>query len=117
MDVGRRYPPVQKQLRLLQRHAYELAVLACCRFIPHTILQNQGIPSDLRLRLKIAFGAIPSDLRMRWKGFLALEEGNPLLPKLEQSNDCIFNRACALGEEKFQGKHRLGHEGGQLAAR
>jgi hypothetical protein len=47
-------------LRLLQTHVHDLAVLACCRFMPQIILQTKGIPSDLRTRLDTAFKeAIP----------------------------------------------------------
>ena len=85
--------PLQKQLRLLQRFAHDLVVLACCRFIPQTILQNKGIPSDLRERLMIAFGSIPSDLRARWKGALELQEGSSLFSRLTQSKNHVLNLA------------------------
>ena len=85
--------PLQKQLRLLQRYAHDLVVLACCRFIPQTILQNKGIPSDLRERLRIAFGSIPSDLRARWKGALELQEGSSLFARLTQSKNHVLNLA------------------------
>jgi hypothetical protein len=84
---------VQKQLRLLQRFAHDLVVLACCRFIPQTILQNKGIPSALRERLRSAFGSIPSDLRARWKGALELEEGCPLFSSLTRSKNHVWNLA------------------------
>ena len=85
--------PLQKQLRLLQRYAHDLVVLACCRFIPQTILQNKGIPSDLRERLRIAFGSIPSDLRARWKGALEMQEGSSLFSRLTQSKNHVLNLA------------------------
>ena len=73
-ELLRRHAPVQKKqlrlgllqqqhvhdLRLLQTHVHDLAVLACCRFMPQTILQTKGIASDLRTRLDTAFKeAIP----------------------------------------------------------
>ena len=83
----------KRQLRLLHRYAHDLVVLACCRFIPQTIWQNKGIPSDVRERLMIAFGSIPSDLRVRWKGALELEEGSPLFASLTQSKNHVLNSA------------------------
>jgi hypothetical protein len=85
--------PVQKQLRMLQRFAHDLVVLACCRFFPQTILQNKGIPSALRERLRSAFGSIPSDLRARWKGALEMEEGRPLFSSLTRSKNHLWNLA------------------------
>ena len=84
---------MQKQLRLLQRFAHDLVVLACCRFFPQTILQNKGIPSALRERLRSAFGSIPSDLRARWKGALEMEEGRPLFSSLTRSKNHLWNLA------------------------
>ena len=62
-------------------------------FLPQTILQNKGIPSALRERLRSAFGSIPSDLRVHWKGALELEEGSPLFSSLKQSKNHIWKRA------------------------
>ena len=48
-------PAVVKELKLLQLHAQDVAVLACSRFIDTTILQKQGIPDEMFKRLAAAF--------------------------------------------------------------
>ena len=48
-------PAVVKELKLLQLHAQDVAVLACSRFIDMTIWQRQGIPDEMFKRLAASF--------------------------------------------------------------
>ena len=75
-------------LRLLQTHVHDLAVLACCRFMPQTILQTTGIPSDLRTRLETAFKeAIPLILEY---GIVGHPPDDSVLSRLGHRHRSIF---------------------------
>ena len=50
-----------KSLRVLQRHSADVVLLACSRFISQTILQSQGVPRELLIRLEAAF--VTADLQ------------------------------------------------------
>ena len=101
-ELLRRHAPVQKKqlrlgllqqqhvhdLRLLQTHVHDLAVLACCRFMPQTILQTKGIPSDLRTRLDTAFKeAIPLILEY---GIVGHPPDHSVLSRLGHRHRSIF---------------------------
>jgi hypothetical protein len=84
-------------LRLLQTHVHDLAVLACCRFMPQTILQTKVIPSDLRTRLETAFKeAIPLILEY---GIVGHPPDDSVLSRLGHRHRSIFI------VEKLQGQH------------
>ena len=75
-------------LRLLQTHVHDLAVLACCRFMPQTILQTKGIASDLRTRLETAFKeAIPLILEY---GIVGHPPDDSVLSRLGHRHRSIF---------------------------
>ena len=102
-ELLRRHAPVQKKqlrlgllqqqqhvhdLRLLQTHVHDLAVLACCRFMPQTILQTKGIASDLRTRLDTAFKeAIPLILEY---GIVGHPPDDSVLSRLGHRHRSIF---------------------------
>ena len=48
-------PAAVDELKLLQRHAQDIAVMACSRFINQATLQSKGIPTELLSRLQAAF--------------------------------------------------------------
>ena len=81
-------------LRLLQTHVHDLAVLACCRFMPQTILQTKGIPSDLRKRLDTAFKeAIPLILEY---GIVGHPPDDSVLSRLGHRHRSIFIKKLLL---------------------
>ena len=101
-ELLRRHAPVQKKqlrlgllqqqhvhdLRLLQTHVHDLAILACCRFMPQTILQTKGIASDLRTRLDTAFKeAIPLILEY---GIVGHPPDHSVLSRLGHRHRSIF---------------------------
>jgi len=45
-----------EDLKLLQRHCQDVALLACSRFLSLTVLQSKGIQTELLARLEAAFG-------------------------------------------------------------
>jgi hypothetical protein len=101
-ELLRRHAPVQKKqlrlgllqqqhvhdLRLLQTHVHDLAILACCRFMPQTILQTKGMASDLRTRLEAAFKeAIPLMLEY---GIVGHPPDHSVLSRLGHRHRSIF---------------------------
>ena len=53
-------PPAQKayvdEVKSLHRRLQDIVVLACCRFMNQKILQEQGLPCELKCRLSAAVG-------------------------------------------------------------
>ena len=49
-------PAAVEELKLLQRCAQDLAVLATCRFIDQRMMQDKGIPRSIVIRLEASFG-------------------------------------------------------------
>ena len=49
--------PAVRELLLLEKHVQDLVILLCSRFICKTILQSEGIPWELLVRLAAALPA------------------------------------------------------------
>jgi len=85
--------------KLVQKIACDVAVLACSRFISHTILQSKGIKPELLSRLEAAFG------------HAALQDDG-LWSRIGNSKYHIFTNGVRFGERK----HRHGR-GGRMSRR
>jgi len=88
-----------ERMKLVQKIACDVAVLACSRFISHTILQSKGIKPELLSRLEAAFG------------HAALQDDG-LWSRIGNSKYHIFTNGVRFGERK----HRHGR-GGRVSRR
>ena len=90
-----------RELKVLQRHAQDVAVLANSRFVNQKIMQgHKGIPVELLLRLEASFGEALSD--------------HALWSRLGNSKYNLFTRGLKFGERKHR---RRGDRGsGRLRA-
>jgi hypothetical protein len=105
-QAAREAPPLPRaaveELKMVQRHAQDLAVLACSRFIDQMILQKKGIPAVLYARLQSAFTA-------------AALADDALWSRLGSSKYHVFTQGLSFGERR---KHhgRAGRRGRDLTA-
>jgi hypothetical protein len=59
-------PAMVEEIQWLQRHAYDLVILACSRSLDQRIFSSPGIPLELLLRLEAAFLAEELQCDARW---------------------------------------------------
>ena len=87
-------PAAVDELKLLQRHAQDIALMACSRFINQATLQSKGIPTELLSRLQAAF---------TYSGI----QDDHLWSRLGNSKFHVFTQCRKFGERK----HRHGRGG------
>jgi hypothetical protein len=87
-------PAAVDELKLLQRHAQDIAVMACSRFINQATLQSRRIPSELLSRLQAVFT------------YTELQD-DALWARLGNSKYHVFTEGSHFGERK----HRHGRGG------
>ena len=87
-------PAAVDELKLLQRHAQDIAVMACSRFINQATLQSRRIPSELLSRLQAVFT------------YTELQNDD-LWARLGNSKYHVFTEGSHFGERK----HRHGRGG------
>ena len=87
-------PAAVDELKLLQRHAQDIAMMACSRFINQATLQSKGIPTELLSRLQAAF---------TYSGI----QDDHLWSRLGNSKFHVFTQFRQFGERK----HRHGRGG------
>jgi hypothetical protein len=87
-------PAAVDELKLLQRHAQDIAMMACSRFINQATLQSKGIPTELLSRLQAAFT------------YSEIQDDN-LWSRLGNSKFHVFTQCRQFGERK----HRHGRGG------
>ena len=87
-------PAAVDELKLLQRLAQDIALMACSRFINQATLQSKGIPTELLSRLQAAF---------TYSGI----QDDHLWSRLGNSKFHVFTQCRKFGERK----HRHGRGG------
>ena len=87
-------PAAVDELKLLQRHAQDIAVMACSRFINQATLQSRRIPTELLSRLQAVFT------------YTELQNDD-LWARLGNSKYHVFTEGSHFGERK----HRHGRGG------
>ena len=87
-------PAAVDELKLLQRHAQDIAVMACSRFINQATLQSRRIPTELLSRLRAVFTYTEI-------------QNDDLWARLGNSKYHVFTQGSRFGERK----HRHGRGG------
>ena len=87
-------PAAVDELKLLQRHAQDIAVMACSRFINQATLQSRRIPTELLSRLQAVFTYTEI-------------QNDDLWARLGNSKYHVFTEGSHFGERK----HRHGRGG------
>ena len=87
-------PAAVNELKLLQRHAQDLAMMACSRFINQATLQSRRIPRELLSRLQAVFTYTEI-------------QNDDLWARLGNSKYHVFTQGSRFGERK----HRHGRGG------